>query len=87
VAVGAAVWALSGGRLSDRFGRRRNIMTVAVIFLIGALGCSLAPNLPALVVFRFILGLAVGGASAPGQVPLAELEPVLRSFARWSSAR
>jgi len=30
---------------------------------------------------------AVGEASAPGQVPLAELEPVLRSFARWSSAR
>ena len=74
--VGAALGALSGGRLSDRFGRRRNIMTVAVIFLIGALGCSLAPNLPALVVFRFILGLAVGGASATVPVYLSEISPV-----------
>ena len=74
--VGAALGALTGGRLSDRFGRRRNIMTVAVIFLIGALGCSLAPNLPALVVFRFILGLAVGGASATVPVYLSEISPV-----------
>ena len=74
--VGAAVGALVGGRLSDRFGRKRNIMTVAVIFLIGALGCSLSPSFAALTVFRFILGLAVGGASATVPVYLSEISPV-----------
>lgn len=74
--IGAAFGALVGGRLSDRYGRKRNIMTVAVIFLIGALGCALAPSYPALVAFRFILGLAVGGASATVPVYLSEISPV-----------
>ncbi|CAM2811458.1 sugar porter family MFS transporter [Actinomyces slackii] len=74
--VGAAIGALVGGRLSDRFGRKRNIMTVAVIFLIGALGCALAPSTATLTVFRFILGLAVGGASATVPVYLSEISPV-----------
>ncbi|WP_136194488.1 sugar porter family MFS transporter [Actinomyces procaprae] len=74
--VGAAVGALVGGRLSDRYGRKKNIMTVAVIFFLGALGCALAPTYPSLVVFRFILGLAVGGASATVPVYLSEISPV-----------
>lgn len=74
--VGAAFGALIGGRLSDRFGRKRNIMTVAVIFLVGALGCALAPNREVLIAFRFILGLAVGGASATVPVYLSEMSPV-----------
>ena len=74
--VGAAFGALIGGRLSDRFGRRRSIMTVAVIFLIGALGCALAPDREVLIVFRFVLGLAVGGASATVPVYLSEMSPV-----------
>lgn len=74
--VGAAVGALVGGRLSDRFGRKKNIMTVAVIFLVGALGCAIAPNREALILFRFILGLAVGGASATVPVYLSEMSPV-----------
>lgn len=51
-------------------------MTVAVIFLIGALGCSLAPSYGVLVGFRFFLGLAVGGASATVPVYLSEMAPV-----------
>lgn len=74
--LGAAVGAIIGGRLSDRFGRKKNIMTVAVIFLIGALGCALSPSRGVLIAFRFILGLAVGGASATVPVYLSELSPV-----------
>jgi len=40
---------------------------------IGALGCALAPNMAMIVIARFILGLAVGGASATVPVFLAEL--------------
>ncbi|MBY6348979.1 sugar porter family MFS transporter [Rhodococcoides corynebacterioides] len=73
--LGAAIGALIGGRLSDRFGRRHNILLLAGIFVVGTLGCVLAPNWEILAVFRFVLGLAVGGASATVPVYLAEVSP------------
>lgn len=73
--VGAALGALFGGRLSDRYGRRHNITLLAVIFLIGALGTAFAPNVWVMYPFRLILGFAVGGASATVPVYLAETAP------------
>lgn len=75
---GAAVGAVVGGRLSDRRGRRHNILMLAVIFALGTLGCVLAPTWQFLAVFRFVLGLAVGGASATVPVYLAEVAPTER---------
>jgi major inositol transporter-like SP family MFS transporter len=73
---GAAFGALVGGRLSDKYGRRHNILMLAGIFALGTIGCVLSPNWEVLSVFRFILGLAVGGASATVPVYLAEVSPV-----------
>ncbi|WP_030662774.1 sugar porter family MFS transporter [Streptomyces cellulosae] len=76
--LGAALGAITGGRLSDARGRRRTILTLAVIFFVGALGCTLAPNVAVMVVARFVLGLAVGGASVTVPVYLAEVSPAER---------
>ena len=75
---GAAIGALVGGRLSDRYGRRHNILVLAGIFALGTLGCVLAPSWQVLALFRFVLGLAVGGASATVPVYLAEVSPYER---------
>ena len=72
---GAAIGALIGGQLSDRSGRRRNILMLAGIFAVGTIGCVLSPTWQVLAVFRFVLGLAVGGASATVPVYLAEVSP------------
>ncbi len=72
---GAAFGALIGGRLADKYGRRHNILILAGIFAIGTLGCVLSPSWPILAFFRFVLGLAVGGASATVPVYLAEVSP------------
>lgn len=61
--LGAALGAVFGGRLSDRNGRRKNILSLALLFFIAALGCTFSPNAGIMLVFRFLLGLAVGGAS------------------------
>lgn len=45
------------------------------VFVVGTLGCVLAPSWEVLAVFRFILGLAVGGASATVPVYLSEIAP------------
>ena len=43
--------------------------------MLGTLGCVLSPSWVALAIFRFVLGLAVGGASAVVPVFLAEIAP------------
>ncbi len=73
--IGAALGALIGGRLSDRYGRRHNILMLALVFLVGALGTAFAPTLAVMYPFRFILGFAVGGASATVPVYLSETAP------------
>jgi major inositol transporter-like SP family MFS transporter len=73
--IGAAIGAVTGGRLTDAFGRRRVIIALAIVFLCGALGTALAPNLAVMYAFRFLLGLAVGGASSTVPVYLAETAP------------
>lgn len=76
--LGAALGAVTGGRLSDARGRRRAILLLAVLFFIGALGCTLAPTTAVMIVARFVLGLAVGGASVTVPVYLAEVSPAER---------
>src|SRR6195952_4203924 len=41
---GAAFGALLGGRIADKIGRKRMLLLCGAIFLVGALGCALAPN-------------------------------------------
>ncbi|WP_415632401.1 MFS transporter [Propionibacterium sp.] len=73
--LGAALGASFGGKLSDKYGRRHNLTLLAAVFIIGALGCTFSVNIGMLYVFRFILGTAVGGASATVPVFLSEAAP------------
>ncbi|ROZ99160.1 sugar porter family MFS transporter [Gordonia sp. OPL2] len=71
----AAVGAMISGRIADALGRRKTIIGLAVLFLVGALTCVFAPGFGVMVLGRVILGLAVGGASTVVPVYLAELAP------------
>ncbi|WP_342022772.1 sugar porter family MFS transporter [Arthrobacter citreus] len=75
---GAAFGAVIAGQLADRFGRRRLLMMLAVVFLAGALGTAVAPSIGLMVVARVVLGLAVGGASAVVPMFLSEIAPAAR---------
>ncbi|WP_342048098.1 sugar porter family MFS transporter [Bacillus sp. OTU530] len=72
---GAALGAVFGGRLADYNGRRKSILFLAVLFFISTLGCTLAPNVEVMILCRFLLGLAVGGASVTVPTFLAEMSP------------
>jgi len=72
---GAAFGAIAGGRLSDYLGRKQNIIYLAVLFFVATVGSTLAPNVTVMVICRFLLGLAVGGASVTVPSYLAEMSP------------
>ena len=73
--MGAAIGSVVGGKLSDIQGRRKNIFCLAILFFFATLGCSLAPNFEVMLVSRFFLGLAVGGAAVTVPAYLAEVSP------------
>lgn len=56
------------GPLSDRFGRRVPLMVGLGLFVLGSLGCALAPDARTLIVMRFIAGV---GACAGMVIPRA----------------
>ena len=73
--LGAAVGAGSAGPLSDRLGRRNLILIAAVTFAVGAIGAALSPSVAVLILFRIVLGLAVGAAALTVPLYLSEIAP------------
>lgn len=73
--LGAAIGAIFGGRLSDEIGRRKNILFLSILFFISTIGCTFSPNVIGMVIFRFLLGMAVGGASVAVPTFIAEMSP------------
>ena len=64
--VGMAIGAVCSGALADRWGRRNVFAVSLVTYSIATALCAFAPNLTWLLVFRFIVGLGLGG-----QLPVA----------------
>ncbi len=74
--IGCLIGALTGGSLSDRFGRRPLMMASAALLAVSAAGCSILSNgATALVAFRFIGGLGVGVLSAVIPAYITEIAP------------
>jgi MFS transporter, DHA2 family, multidrug resistance protein len=63
------------GWLANHFGRKRLLMTAVVGFTTASFFCGLAPNLPALIVFRVIQGACGGGLQPISQAVLLEAFP------------
>jgi len=73
--VGTVVGAMSAGVVGQRLGGRETLRILAVLYVVSALGCSLAWNWPVLLMARFIGGLGIGGSSVLGPVYIAEIAP------------
>ena len=72
---GTVLGAMLAGFPGERYGRRDSLRVMAVLYLVSGLGCAIAWNWYALVIFRFIGGLGVGGSSVLGPMYIAEIAP------------
>jgi sugar porter (SP) family MFS transporter len=81
--VSAALWgtilgAMTAGIPGDKYGRRDSLRLMAILYVVSAVGCGFAWSWGALVFFRFIGGLGIGGSSVLGPMYIAEIAP-----AKW----
>ncbi|HEX7977261.1 MAG TPA: sugar porter family MFS transporter, partial [Gemmatimonadaceae bacterium] len=73
--IGTIVGAFAAGRPAERFGRKPVLFVLAVLYFVASIGSALAASLTTFVIFRFIGGLAVGGASVVSPLYIAEIAP------------
>ncbi|MBR1907686.1 sugar porter family MFS transporter [bacterium] len=89
VLIGAVVGAATNGVLADIFGRKKIIMTTAVIFILGSVMCAFAPNIIVLILSRAFVGLAVGIVNFVVPLYISEISPkhlrgTLVSLYQWA---
>ena len=73
--LGAMFGALGSGGLTDRYGRRRVLIYVALLFAVSCLGSALAQTFVSFVLSRILGGLSVGAASVLSPMYVAEVAP------------
>jgi sugar porter (SP) family MFS transporter len=73
--AGASIGALVAGRIADQLGRRYTILLTSVVFVVGLLISSLAPQLWLFWIGRFVIGLGVGSTSFVVPLYIGEIAP------------
>jgi sugar porter (SP) family MFS transporter len=73
--LGAALGAMTAGRIADKIGRIAVMKIAAVLFLISAFGTGFAHEVWTVVLFRIVGGIGVGVASVIAPAYIAETSP------------
>lgn len=73
--IGTVIGSILVGRPTDKYGRRYVMFWLAIMYFVSAIGTALAWDWYSFVVFRFIGGLGVGGASVVSPMYIAEIAP------------
>lgn len=80
LAMGAALWgtvlgAVAGGWPTDRLGRRRTLLLVGWLFIIGSVWSALADDVYSFMAARFLGGIAIGVSTVAAPLYIAEISP------------
>jgi MFS family permease len=71
----SAIGGLLFGFIADRVGRTRALMASILVYSIASFACGLSRTIVELAVFRFVLGLGMGGEWTTGAALIAETWP------------
>lgn len=72
---GCIIGVIAAGKPSDVFGRRKTLMSSALLFAVSAIGSALARELSFFIAYRIIGGLGVGVASMLSPMYISEVSP------------
>jgi len=80
VAMGSALYgtvigALIGGWPADRFGRKKTLLWIGVLYFVGAVGSALANNVTVFIIARVIGGLGIGISTIAAPLYISEIAP------------
>ena len=72
---GTVVGSLIGGWPADKFGRKKTLLWIGILYLTSAIGSALAPEVYSFMVSRFIGGLGVGISTVAAPMFISEIAP------------
>lgn len=70
---GTVIGSLFGGIPCDKYGRKKTLFWIGILYLVSALGSGLAPDPYSFSFFRFIGGLGVGASSVASPTYISEI--------------
>lgn len=70
---GTVLGSLLGGIPCDKWGRKKTLFWIGILFLVSAIGSALAPNPYFFSFFRFIGGVGVGASSVAAPIYISEI--------------
>jgi SP family sugar porter-like MFS transporter len=73
--LGCIAGSLISGALSDRYGRKRMLITAAVLFTVSAAGTGASDGFTVFILYRLLGGIGIGLASNLSPVYIAEITP------------
>ena len=80
LAMGAALWgtvlgSLVGSWPTDRFGRKRTLLWIGALFIVGSVWSALATEVYGFVMARFLGGIAIGVSTVAAPLYISEISP------------
>ncbi|MES2476295.1 MAG: sugar porter family MFS transporter [Verrucomicrobiota bacterium] len=72
---GTVIGSLIGGWPTERYGRKRTLVWIGLLYLVSALGSAYAPEVYSFIIARFVGGLGVGISTVAAPLYIAEISP------------
>jgi len=73
--IGTVLGSLITGAPAQKYGRKKILIAIAVMYLLSAIGCASSSVWVLFIIFRFIGGVAVGASSVVGPMYISEIAP------------
>jgi MFS transporter, SP family, arabinose:H+ symporter len=72
---GTVVGALLGGIPATKWGRKKTLLWIGILYLLSALGSAIAPGVYVFMAFRLLGGFAIGASSVVAPMYISEIAP------------